>query len=132
MERGGVSSVGNFLFKGPQMVEHNVGMRMMVRGVEGYQPMISAGVSSYAAFYQCEFLLNDTEEVVLETRDLNGVETAHTITLTNLPKRPKRATRIHMRLTFPSPNQCKVQMDDMGLGELYPSTGKRWETTIQL
>ena len=132
MEQGGITSAGNFLFKGPQMVEHNVGMHMMVRGIVSYQPMISAGVSSYAAFYQCEFLLNGTDEVVLETRDLKGVEATHTITLTNLPKRPNRATRIHMCLTFPSSNQCKVQMDDMGLGELYPPTGKRWEATIQL
>lgn len=133
MERTGASTVTkHYLFKGPRMLEHNVGMKMMVRGVEAYQPMVNAGVSSFTAFYQCEFLLNGTNEVILETRDLKGEETEHTITLTNLPERPDRATRIRMSLTFPSKEKCRVCLDDLGLGELYPTSGKRWETTIEL
>lgn len=132
MERSGMISMGNYLFKGPKMIEHNVGMEMMVRGVNTYHPMISAGISSYAAFYECEFLLNGTDEVVLETKDLNGQEATHAITLTNLPQRPDRATRIRMQLTFPQKDQCRVRLDDLGLGELYPSSGKQWEATIEL
>lgn len=132
MERAGLVSTGNFLYRGPDMIEHNVGMEMMVRGIDTYQPMISAGISSYAAFYECEFLLNGTDEVVLESRDLEGTEATHTITLTNLPKRPDRATRIRMQLTFPEKNQCRVRLDDLGLGDLYPSSGRQWETIIEL
>lgn len=132
MHHGGAVPIGSFLFRGKDMIEHNIGMQMNVRGAKAYYPLISAGINSYAAFHECEFILNHTDEIVLQSKSLEGKEMSHSVVMKNLPERPNRATRIRMQVTFPEKSKCQVYLDDLGLGDLYPSSGRKWETVIDL
>lgn len=133
MEWAGVLSLGQkFLYNSPDMIRHNLGMQMRIRGRDGYHNMIRAGINYYMADYECEFLLDDTVEVVLFSQGLGGEEVTHTIELGDLPQRPNKATRIRMKLMFTSGTRCKVILDDLGMGELYPSSGKKWQALIDL
>ena len=132
MNQTGADSIGNFLYDGPDMIEYNIGMSMLINGQEHYHNMISAGINFYMAFYECEFILDATEEIVLHSRSMNGERMSHTIELTGLPNRPNRATRIRLQLVFTAKNKCRVHLDDCGLGELYPASGKKWEAVIEL
>lgn len=132
MHLSGMQPLGSFLYAGPDMIEHNIGMMMLQRGTESYVNMINAGINYYMAYYECEFIPDDTEELVLLSGSIHGEKKVHTIEMTDFPGRPNRATRIHMELTFPAKNRCRVRLEDMGFGELYRSTGKIWEAVIEL
>lgn len=94
--------------------------------------MINAGINYYMAYFECEFILDGTDELVFFTRSIHGESMAHKVRLTDLPKRPNRATRIHMEITFTAKDKCRIRLEDMGLGELYKSSGKKWEAVIEL
>ncbi|MDO5425880.1 MAG: DUF5716 family protein [Eubacteriales bacterium] len=132
MVQCGMSSIRDYLYAGPDMIEYNIGMEMLIRGNAEYYPMISAGINWYMARHECEFILDDTQELEFYSRHLNGTQMAHTVTLTDLPPRPNRATRIRLRMDFIAKNRCRVRMEDLGLGGLYPSSGKQWEAVIAL
>jgi len=121
-----------FLYHGPDMIEHNIGMQMYVAGVVSYQNMITAGIHYCMADSTCEFLLEGTTEVVLESHSIHGESLLHTITLNDLPKRPAKGTRLHMHLDFIQKDRCKVKIDDLGMGEICPSSGKKWEAVLEL
>ena len=132
MQRCGMLKKGDYLYHGPDMMEYNIGMNMLIRGNDEYYPMSSAGLNWYAAKSECEFVLDDTDCVEICSVHMNGTKKTHTIALTDLPERPNRATRIHMKIEFASKDRCRVILEDLGLGNLYPSSGKRWEAVIPL
>ena len=120
------------LYAGEDMIKHNLGMWMEIRGQGGYYPLVSAGVNWYMAEHTCEFLLNGEDSIVIYSRSIKGEELQHTLTLDGLPQRPRKATRLRLTVRFTAKNRCHVQAWDLGLGELYPSSQKTWEATIQL
>lgn len=132
MHLSGMVSIGSFLYAGPDMIEHNISMKMFRCGVESRVDMINAGINYYMAYYTCEFILDDTEELVFTSRSIHGDTADHTVKLTDIPKRPNRATRIRMEMTFAAKDRCRVRLEDLGLGELYKSSGKKWEAVIGL
>lgn len=132
MHLSGTTPLTGFLYAGPDMIEHNISMQMFKRGIESRVDMINAGVNYYMAYYECEFILDDTEELVFSSSSIRGETAEHRVVLTDLPDRPNRATRIHMELTFAAKDQCRVRLEDMGLGELYKSSGKKWEAVMEL
>ena len=105
---------------------------MEIRGQEGYYPLVNAGINWYMARHTCEFLLGDEKEVVIYSRTVRGEEMEHTLALSQLPDRPRRATRLRLAISFTAPDRCRGRAEDLGLGELYPSSGKIWEANISL
>lgn len=132
MHLSGMESIGSFLYAGPDMIEYNISMKMFKRGIESRVDMINAGINYYMAYYTCEFILDDTDELVFTSRSIHGDTADHAVKLTDLPKRPNRATRIRMEMTFAAKDRCRVKLEDLGLGELYKSSGKKWEAVIGL
>lgn len=132
MVLAGMQTLDHYVYAGPDMIEHNVSMDMIRKGTKCRVEMVNAGINYYMAYYECEFILDDTDELVLLTRSIHGEEMTHTVKLKDLPKRPNRATRIHMELTFQAKDKCRVLLNDLGLGELYKSSGKKWEAVIEL
>lgn len=78
MHLSGMVSIGSFLYAGPDMIEHNISMKMFRRGVESRVDMINAGINYYMAYYTCEFILDDTEELVFTSRSIHGDTADHT------------------------------------------------------
>ena len=56
------------LYLSDDMIQHNLGMWMEIRGQEGYYPLVNAGINWYMARHTCEFLLGDEKEVVIYSR----------------------------------------------------------------
>ena len=52
--------------------------------------------------------------------------------LDGLEKRPRGTTRLRLSVTMGSVNEVEVKVQDMGFGEIFPSTGKVWEQAIEL
>lgn len=132
MEENGADRMKGVLYMSEDMINHNLGMWMEIRGQGGYYPLVSAGINWYMAEHTCEFLLNGEENIVLYSRSVKGEELEHTLSLNGLPGRPRRATRLRLTVRFTAKSRCSVQAEDLGLGELYPSSHKKWEAVIKL
>jgi hypothetical protein len=120
-----------YLFAGPDLVKINIGMDMMISGISSYSPLIEAGVNWYEAVAECEILLDAVDELVFTaTRMEKGEKIRCVMALPNLPKRPPKATRLAIKMAFESARQCNIIVEDLGLGELYPSSGLTWHETM--
>lgn len=133
MDKAKAAPLEGFLYQGEDMIEYNLGMDMTVKGVKGYYPLITAGVNWYEAYHECEFLMDDTDVFEFYSKSiLGGEQYQHSIELKGLPARPKKATRLLLRVGFTGKNKCRIRIDDLGLGSFWPSSGKKWETVIKL
>ena len=54
------------------------------------------------------------------------------IMLHGLPKRPKGVTRLKLAVSFNSNIDLALEISDEGFGELFPSTGLKWEYAVKL
>ncbi|MDD6616893.1 MAG: DUF5716 family protein [Lachnospiraceae bacterium] len=131
MERAGLIADRGILFGGGDMVTVNLGMEMRIRGKETYYPLVTAGVNWYEAHHVCEFIPAGEREIrIISTPMASGYPVTHMLHLTSLPERPDRTLRLRMTLYFTSVSQCHVEVEDLGFGGLYKSSGMKWERDI--
>ena len=52
------------------------------------------------------------------------------LTLEGLPERPRNTTRLKFHIEMTAVDQIMATIEDMGFGEIYPSSGKGWSKTI--
>lgn len=115
------------------MVECNLSMQMEVRGKTSNYMMIGAGINWFEAEHTCEFILDETDEVVLYSKSmLGGPASSYTIELKNLPSRPGRTTRLQLKAAFTAANRCRITIRDLGFGEFFKPSGLVWESTLDL
>lgn len=130
-EKAEERSLKGYLFLGSDLVRHNVGMEMVISGSPAYYPMIQAGVNWYEAEKECELILDDTEELVFVVSDMeSGKKNRYTMRLPGLPRRPSRTTRLGLKLEYDSPKNCRITVEDLGFGEMFPKSGKIWHETM--
>ena len=123
----------DFLYMGKDLVRSNLGMEMISQGLKVYYPLVAAGVNWYEAYRECEFILDDTDELVFLLSPMEGGERkGYAMALPDLPKRPNRTTRLHMEIQCESPNRCVIKVKDMGFGELFPASDLQWQETMEL
>lgn len=121
-----------YLYVGGDLVRINVGMEMTVFGTPAYHSLISAGVNWYEAVGDCEILLDDTRELTFVVTDMeNSRKDRYSMKLPGLPERPPKATRLHLHLEFESAGLCRIDVEDMGFGEMYPSSGLVWHEKMK-
>ena len=130
-EKAEERSLKGYLFLGNALVRHNVGMEMTISGSPAYYPMIQAGVNWYEAEKECELILDGTEDLVFVVSDMeSGKKNRYTMHLPGLPKRPPRTTRLHLKLEYDAPKSCRITVEDLGFGEMFPKSGKIWHETM--
>lgn len=131
LRKGGIS--GGYAFLGKDMLKANVGMHVVRRNVDAYLALLDAGVNWYEAQKECDFLLEEKNTFTLRITPLNGKEVREVlVTLTGLPARPPRTTRIHMKVDMVDMQTVRISMEDLGFGEFFPATHKFWEETFRL
>ena len=114
------------------LVTKDVGMEMRIMGSPAYHPLIEAGKNWYECKNQCEFILDDVKELVFVVGTMGETEKKRVaMGLPGVPSRPNKTTRIRLSLRYISPAQCEVTAEDMGFGEMYPSSGKVWKELVQ-
>jgi len=66
------------------------------------------------------FLLEEKNTFTLRITPLNGKEVREVlVTLTGLPARPPRTTRIHMKVDMVDMQTVRISMEDLGFGEFF-------------
>ncbi|MCD8014206.1 MAG: DUF5716 family protein [Lachnospiraceae bacterium] len=132
LERAGLVPSPGIIYGGRDMVDRNIGMEMTIRGKESFYPLVNAGVNWYEVHHVCEFILHGEREIRVISHPMTpGDATAHSMRLPGLPKRPDRATRLRLTLYFSAPSCCHIDVEDLGFGGLYKSSGLCWSRDIR-
>ena len=105
---------------------------MRVMGSPTYYPLIEAGDNWYDSKASCEFILDDTEELVFIVSTYDRPEKRRVgMMLPGIPLRSDKTTRLRLELQYISATECKVTVTDLGFGEMFPSSGKIWTETVE-
>lgn len=122
-----------YLYVGEDLIRTNVGMEMIVHGMNGYYPLIKAGENWYEAEHSCDFILDEKTELNFLSSPMEGGEKkVFAMELPDLPERPNRTTRLHLEIWAESAKRCCIKVTDMGFGEMFPSTGRMWTDTLEI
>lgn len=123
----------DYVFLGQDKLKFNLGIHMMVKGKDEYLAIADAGENWYDSGAEYDFQLGDYKEVDIIITPLDGKSPEHIITtLDGLPDRPCRASRMRLNVDFESDVRIRVCVTDLGFGEFYPSTGRKWEKIIEM
>lgn len=122
-----------YLYLGEHMVSSNIAVEVKKGAERELFPLVEGGRHWYDAGASCEFILDDTREIRLRIIPLMGAEAAtQVLALDNLPKRPPMTTRMRMDLSFSARREIDITVEDLGFGELFPGTGRKWRYKITL
>ena len=121
-----------YVFLGPDKLKFNLGFNMVVAGEEEYIAVADAVENWYDSGVSYDIVLGQTKTIplIMTPLDGKGVENIE-LELSGLPDRPPKASRIRLEVSFESETRMKIQAEDMGFGEFFPSTGKKWEKIIE-
>jgi hypothetical protein len=123
--------VKDLVYQGEDIVTAMLGMEMLISGVHSYYPLVEPGVHWYETKKEFEILLEDTRELVFLAGEPRSPKLQrYSMALPGLPERPAKATRLGIKLEFESLNRIQIQVTDLGLGELFPSSGLVWKETL--
>ena len=111
----------------------NIGMQCVKKGRTVYQALLDAGAEWYDAAAQIDVLLEDGDEIVLtETAVDKGGQREIAVKLENMPQRPRATTRLRIRLRMTAADRMMIEVEDMGFGEIFPSSGMKWRQEIAI
>ncbi len=121
------------VFLGNDKLKSNVGINVLNRGEKAYLPLLDAGVNWFEAKKECDLYLNLGNKLSFVVTPLTGKNPEVVdITLFDLPKRPQKATRIHVNIEMIAESKMQVKIKDLGFGELFPASDIEWNEVINL
>lgn len=130
---GLASKADKYFYLSRDALRCNIGMECLKKGRPVYQALLDAGAEWYDAAAQIDVLLEDGDEIVLlETSVDRGEEREIAVKLENMPVRPRATTRLRVRLGMTSADRMRLEAEDLGFGEIFPSTGMKWEQEIAI
>lgn len=122
----------NYLYLDEDKVCCDIMLRSVIGGEEELLPVIRGGKNWYESDASMELLLLDEPELEFVILPIVGGERQTILVpLRELPNRPKKTTRIQMKITFEAANQGKLQIRDLGFGELFPASDMNYEGELQ-
>lgn len=122
-----------FIYMGENELKFNVSLKVQEADNLTFYSLISAGENWYDATGECEILLCGTPEIDFWIQKADCREARiDTLELTDLPNRPDKMTRLRITAKPLSDHQVKVQIKDLGFGEIYKSSEKTWEYKMEV
>ena len=122
-----------YIYLGKDKLKANVGMEVMRRGQKSYLALLDAGVNWYEVGASVEFVLQEDKVLEFVISSLIGNKVyKEAMVLEELPERKAGTTRVKLMMKMVSDSTIYVEVEDLGFGEFYPATGKKWEKEIIL
>lgn len=123
----------SYVFLGEDKIPYNVGIRTQGTGKDSLYTLLNAGTSWYEAKAQCEALLLDEPVLEFILKPMQGNMTLkESLELTGIPERPSRTTRLRISVEFEGVEKLRIEVRDLGFGELFPSSELVWNETVDL
>ncbi len=121
------------VFLGKDKLKSNIGMNVLRQGKESYYALLDAGENWYEARRECEFLLAEERGLDFVITPLTGKNIElRQITLTGSGKSGAPFARYRLSMSMSAPETVRIKVEDLGFGELFPSTEQIWEQTFEL
>ena len=121
------------IYLGPDTLKVTVGMDVIEGGQQRFLPLVRAGSSYYTEESCIEVILDGREDLLVTARTYDKSNHRNErILLEGLPERPPRTTRLEIRASCPSAEECLIRAEDLGFGELFPATHQVFEMRIAL
>ncbi len=118
----------SYAYLGDNEMKVNVSLKVKNRGKEEFCTLISAGANWYETEGSCEVILDDTNDVAIWLQRPNSRHAkVETLTLSDLPKRENRTTRLRITAKPISDTKVRVWIKDLGFGEIVKSSEMSWE-----
>ncbi|MCR5508533.1 MAG: hypothetical protein K6F34_07590 [Lachnospiraceae bacterium] len=122
-----------YIFLGKDKLQFNLGMNMRRRDKDEYIALADGGENWFDISTVVEFLLVSGSRVDMLVTPLDGKEVRNiTINLDGLPNRPEKTTRLKMKVSFSSGDTLRIRIEDMGFGEIFPSSMLSWEKEVRI
>lgn len=122
-----------YVYLGSDKLKSNIGMKVLRKGEDSYYAILDAGANWYEAVAEFDVILESGNELEFLITPLTGGNvTSRVLTLEGLPQRQARTTRLNVRMEMTAVDQAAITIEDMGFGELVPSSGKAWTQVVQV
>lgn len=122
-----------FVYIGEHDMKCNVSLKVYERGNMSFFTLVSAGAPWFEARGECEVIIDGTPSVDFWIQQPNSREARiETVTLDALPERENRTTRMQIRAVPQSDREVMVTLTDVGMGDIAPGTGQKWEYLLRL
>jgi len=122
-----------YVYMGENEMKFNVSLKVRKNNEMAFHTLISAGENWYEAQGCCETILDGPGEVDFWIQKPRSREAKiQTLSLTNLPVRPKKATRLRIQAKPVSDTAVKITIRDLGFGEFFRASGMVWEYTMSV
>ncbi len=122
-----------YIFLGKDKLQFNLGMNINRRDKEEYVALADGGENWFDISTVVEFLLISGSRVELIVTPLDGKEIRKIqVNLDGMPVRPEKTSRLRMKVSFLSGDTVKVVVEDLGFGEIFPSSNRKWETEVKI
>ncbi len=127
------SILREYFFLDQNKLRTNILIKAYRRGQPEQIPAVDAGINWYEVQENAEVILDGTAQIDLVLKALiGGKEEPYHLRLDRLPVREGRMTRVRMEFTMNAPDKLCIHMEDLGFGEIFPSSGLVWEQTVSL
>ena len=128
---GLASRAGRYYYLGMDALRCHFGIKCRQKSREICRPMLEAGTDWYDARASVDVIAEGEGEItILQTALDRGSSREITVTLENFPQRPPRTTRLRLTLSMRTADTMLIEAEDLGFGEIYPSSGMKWEQEI--
>ncbi|WP_343210582.1 DUF5716 family protein [Anaerolentibacter hominis] len=95
--------------------------------------LCDAGVNWFEVEKEYCVILDDVESVEFILNNiLTGERRTVAIPLPGLEKRPRKMTRVQIKLTYSEKDELAILIEDQGFGEFYPATEQMWTEVIRI
>ncbi len=122
-----------YVYIGEHEMKCNVSLKVYERGNLSFYTLISAGEPWFDVQGSCELVIDGSPTVDFWIQQPNSREARiESVELAALPPRENRTTRIRIDAVPQSDHEVQMILTDVGLGELVPGTGKKWEYLLTL
>jgi hypothetical protein len=121
------------VFLGEDRLKANIGMRLLQGGEESYYAILDAGTNWYECENNFEIIMDNGSDIALVITALTGgIVSERLISLDGLPERERRTTRLRIDITMESVSTIRLEVTDLGFGEIYPESGKAWVREVEI
>ena len=121
------------VFLGADKLKSNVGMEVLRRGSKSYLALLDAGINWYDVGCEYEMFVNSTGKIDFTIIPLAGGEhVTRSIELFNLPERDEDTLRVKLSMSMSDVRSVNIHIEDLGFGEMFPSSGMEWDYTLEV
>ncbi len=122
-----------YVYLGENDMQFNVSLKVQRGGRPAFYNLVSAGKNWFEAQGSCEVLLNGESGVSFwKQPPYAAAAEIETLELTDLPERPPRTTRLRITAEPMATDRLLITIRDLGFGEFYRSSEKKWSYTMTI